>query len=293
MDLQELDIEIGSNEYNDYIIEQLIYGTDEKLKQHPQYSLLHAYMAEYKIANENKAFEQSSNLKKTGLRDDLYDSFYMEDTFCNKTIGQIKAENELYDAEISQAATSEKTDAILAARASYSGSAAASYARQYALSYNSNYPNYSLSGGDCTNFVSQCIYAGGIRMIGTTTSPGTYESTSNWYCKPIEVWHGNSSSIEYGVTTSWMRARDLKSFLWGTLGKSTATIYSASNLVSNCKVGDVVQLVSLETGNTYHSIIITTKTSSTAKFCGHSSNSLDKDVSQIDWTANKVMRYSM
>ena len=34
------------------------------------------------------------------------------------------------------------------------------YAKKWALSQNPNYYDYEKIGGDCTNFVSQCIYAG-------------------------------------------------------------------------------------------------------------------------------------
>ena len=38
------------------------------------------------------------------------------------------------------------------------------YAKRWAESFNPNYYNFSKLGGDCTNFVSQCIHAGGISM---------------------------------------------------------------------------------------------------------------------------------
>ena len=38
------------------------------------------------------------------------------------------------------------------------------YAKKWAFDFNPNYYNFSLIGGDCTNFVSQCLYAGGIPM---------------------------------------------------------------------------------------------------------------------------------
>lgn len=41
----------------------------------------------------------------------------------------------------------------------YDRDAAVAYARQYALSFNSQYANYANSGGDCMNFVSQCLHA--------------------------------------------------------------------------------------------------------------------------------------
>ena len=46
----------------------------------------------------------------------------------------------------------------------YNPGAAIEYAQKYAYDYNSDYKNYNSSGGDCANFVSQCLYAGGLAM---------------------------------------------------------------------------------------------------------------------------------
>lgn len=67
--------------------------------------------------------------------------------------------------------------------ATYSPSAAVAYAQQYAYNYNSQYHNFNPDGGDCANFVSQCLYAGGLQM------------TDGWY------YNGNASN--YNRSTSW------------------------------------------------------------------------------------------
>jgi len=58
----------------------------------------------------------------------------------------------------------------------YNGAAAA-YADQYWSAYNPQWPSYANSGGDCTNFVSQSLYAGGIAM---RTNP-PYSGTAAWF----------------------------------------------------------------------------------------------------------------
>lgn len=52
---------------------------------------------------------------------------------------------------------------------SYSSSKAVAYAHKYYENYNPNYEDFTLSGGDCCNFVSQCLKAGG------------FSTTDNWY----------------------------------------------------------------------------------------------------------------
>jgi hypothetical protein len=50
------------------------------------------------------------------------------------------------------------------AASGYNGAAAAAYADSYWQTYNPAWPSFASTGGDCTNFVSQALHAGGIAM---------------------------------------------------------------------------------------------------------------------------------
>ena len=50
----------------------------------------------------------------------------------------------------------------------YNADAAIKYAREYCKRYNYKYYNYRNQGGDCANFVSQCLIAGGESLSGCT-----------------------------------------------------------------------------------------------------------------------------
>jgi hypothetical protein len=63
------------------------------------------------------------------------------------------------------------------ANSGYNGAAAAAYADTYWQNYNPAWPSFANQGGDCTNFVSQAMYAGGITM---RTSP-PYSGNAAWY----------------------------------------------------------------------------------------------------------------
>ena len=39
----------GTDSYYDYVVNQLLNHSDQKLCEHPHYDLIHAYMAEYKV----------------------------------------------------------------------------------------------------------------------------------------------------------------------------------------------------------------------------------------------------
>ena len=47
----------------------------------------------------------------------------------------------------------------------YDRNKAYAYAKKYAFNYNPNYADYNSLGGDCANFVSQCLIAGGFNFI--------------------------------------------------------------------------------------------------------------------------------
>ena len=55
----------------------------------------------------------------------------------------------------------------------YDRNAAVQYAHQWAYSRNPRYYDYEMLGGDCTNFTSQCLYAG--------TGIMNYTPTFGWY----------------------------------------------------------------------------------------------------------------
>ena len=52
----------------------------------------------------------------------------------------------------------------------YNPSKAVSYARKYCINHNYIYYNYASQGGDCANFVSQCMIAGGMSFTNCKVS---------------------------------------------------------------------------------------------------------------------------
>ena len=53
---------------------------------------------------------------------------------------------------------------------SYNREAAVEYAKQYWKNYNKDYINNAEMGGDCANFVSQCMIAGGFNFYGCSVT---------------------------------------------------------------------------------------------------------------------------
>jgi hypothetical protein len=126
--------------------------------------------------------------------------------------------------------------AVTPARAAtgYNGAAAAAYADTYWSTYNTAWPNFAKKGGDCTNFVSQALYAGGISM---RTDP-PYSGSAAWFMT-------QSGRKTWSYSTSWVNAQDDSAFLEQNLAGVTvvASYYGVApgQLVpDNASQGDVV-----------------------------------------------------
>lgn len=154
----------------------------------------------------------------------------------------------------------------------YNGSDAASYAKQYANSYN---PDYPVFGEDCTNFVSQCVYDGGMPMLVGDTDAHWYiynedERSPSWAGADyfMRHWTKVRSSGYYG------RAREVLIY-------SKDYILQNRNTVGNSiAVGDVVLYLDGVDSKAYHANIISTKYSMGSPmvfYCSHNNPALDYD----------------
>lgn len=116
----------------------------------------------------------------------------------------------------------------------YDRTAAVAYARRWALDRNPAFYDFSSVGGDCTNFASQCIYAGAGMMNFT----------------PVMGWYYRSS---YDRTASWSGVEYLYQFLVNNRG-----VGPFAHVVSQeeAEPGDIVQFGSYS-GGFYHAPIIT------------------------------------
>ena len=115
----------------------------------------------------------------------------------------------------------------------YDGATAATYADTYWLSYNPDWPSFAKKGGDCTNFVSQALYAGGIAM---RASP-PYVADQAWYML-------QSKGRRWSYSLSWINVQSHRSFLTSLPGVTQVASYhgvAPNQLVaSNAAQGDVV-----------------------------------------------------
>ena len=116
----------------------------------------------------------------------------------------------------------------------YNREAAVRYARRWAFGRNPQYYNFDSVGGDCTNFASQCLYAGAGVMNFTPTMGWYYRTSSD-------------------RTPSWTGVEYLYRFLINNRGGGP---YAHVVNENEAQIGDLVQLGRAD-GSFYHTPVIT------------------------------------
>ncbi len=146
----------------------------------------------------------------------------------------------------------------------YNRDAAVAYARKWAMSRNPNYYDFDKLGGDCTNFVSQCIRAGGGVMNPTPTF--------GWY-----YYNANNRS------PSWTGVEYLYNFLVRQSGPGPVGIEVPMEQV---QPGDISQFAG-DKGRFSHSQVIVTVGKQPALdnilICTHTYDSLDRALSTYEF----------
>ncbi len=111
---------------------------------------------------------------------------------------------------------------------------AVQYAHRWAFARNPAYFNFDDFGGDCTNYASQCLYAGSMVMNYTQVLGWYYISSNN-------------------RTPSWTGVNFLYNFLTGNRGAGPFAVAASA---SDMQPGDIIQL-SFQGGGVYqHSPVV-------------------------------------
>lgn len=196
-----------------------------------------SYSDDGSVESSGYGFNYTASFKKNKLKSII-------DTESNYEEGNENSESCIYADVVSSADSSEDTTKI---EFSYSADTAANYAQDHALNYNSDYRSFPRH--DCANFVSQCLYSGGLPM----NSKWNYYGYSNY-------------------TTSWSCAGGLMNYLSKYVGK----------LVDNCSASDISvgDPVFYWTGTRWGHVGICTKVDShgNPKVCAHTNDRLN-----VDW----------
>jgi len=141
----------------------------------------------------------------------------------------------------------------------YDRQKAVEYAKKWAKARNPKYFNFETLGGDCTNFCSQCVYAGAGIMNPT----------------PVFGWYYFGANNR---TASWSGVEYLFDFI--TKNKSVGPFAHVCDL-SGLEPGDFVQLGTGD-GHFYHSPFVVA-TEPEILVCAHTYDSLDRPLSTYEY----------
>lgn len=142
----------------------------------------------------------------------------------------------------------------------YDRSAAVKYAEAWALKRNPRFSNFDGMGGDCTNFASQCIYAG-CRIMN-------YAPTYGWFY----ISQNNRSA-------SWSGVEFLYRFL---TGNRSVGPYAEETGMEALQPGDLIQLGTPE-GHFYHTPVVLSTEGGNILVAAHTFNTLYRPLSDYSY----------
>ncbi|MBR2449078.1 MAG: amidase domain-containing protein [Clostridia bacterium] len=145
----------------------------------------------------------------------------------------------------------------------YDRNSALIYARRWAFDRNPNYYNFDTLGGDCTNFVSQCVFAG-TKIMNYT---------------PVIGWYYNSPNDR---TASWTGVDYFLNFLTDNDGIGPIAV---SVNPANIQIGDVIFLGN-KSDDFYHTLFVSKIESGNIYVASHTRDALDKPL--LDYFYNFI-----
>jgi len=150
----------------------------------------------------------------------------------------------------------------------YDRNKAVQYATEWALSRNPEYYSFEGLGGDCTNFASQCVYAGCGVM--------NYTPTFGWYY----ISPDNRSP-------SWTGVEYFYNFMVNN--KSTGPVARQTNL-NLAKPGDVLQLGQSD-GTFYHSLVVLSVTDNEIFIAANTNDALLRPLSSYNYAQIRCIHF--
>lgn len=142
----------------------------------------------------------------------------------------------------------------------YDRIAAVNYAKEWAFKRNPKYSNFDKMGGDCTNFASQCIFAGCNVM--------NFTPVTGWYYININ-----------NRTPSWTGVQFLFNFL---INNKKEGPYAELVDKSKIEIGDIVQFGDIY-GNFYHSPVVCGFDGEEVLLAAHTYDAYDRPLSSYNF----------
>ena len=144
---------------------------------------------------------------------------------------------------------------------------ALAYAKKYAFSQNSLFGNFAGIGGNCTNFVSQCIYAGGCVM--------NYTPTFGWYFISLD-----------DRSPSWTGVNFFYNFI---TGNADVGPFGRVATQDELEIGDVIQLGRNEEGY-YHTLLVVGFEGEDILVAAQTDNAFGRPLSTYDYDYSRFIK---
>lgn len=156
----------------------------------------------------------------------------------------------------------------------YNRDRAVEYARRWALTRNPLFLDFTGRGGDCTSFVSQSVFAGCGVMDFTPTFGWYYVTADN-------------------RAPAWAGVDEFFNFITGApqfVNAGGNTGPRGFNVTDGRVIdrGDVIQLAN-DSGEFYHSLLISELTDNDILVCAHSDDALDRPISTYNFATLRVI----
>ena len=149
---------------------------------------------------------------------------------------------------------------------------------------NSAYYSYTT---DCANFVSQCLFAGGIEMKDAWHSyKGDFNSNKFWWDLRSAI--NSQYWYDWDVSEAWRLAKAQFEFFSnpdnGFMEGEVLQIWSVEGMeynvqYNNIQIGDLMYFADRENMEIYHATIISKVENGKIYFAGHTSNRYEQDLS--------------
>jgi hypothetical protein len=150
----------------------------------------------------------------------------------------------------------------------FSWDAAAAYARRWALSYN---PDYTQFSNDCTNFISQCLRAGGWIYVGSEFSRTSNTTWYYGYLSQSYTWAGAHNHY-------WFHASMSRSWI----AEQMSWLY----------VGEPISIDFTGDGHIDHTVLVTSKDANNNLYVSyHTNNNLDRPMTYFYTTYPSAKYY--
>lgn len=142
------------------------------------------------------------------------------------------------------------------------------YAQRWALTRNPEYYNFSGIGGNCTNFASQCVYAGSGVM--------NYTPVYGWYYINAEERSASWTGVEF--------------FYDFMIGNQTDGPHAIETDLNFAEPGDILQLGRAD-GMFYHSLVVLSKFDDEIYIAANSNDALYRALSSYNYAKIRCIHF--